>query len=118
MADQGGHAQPKDNADCLRVLVAGAGVAGLEAAFALHSMAGERVELTLIAPVDEFVYRPMAVAEPFSSGSARRYPLARLAAEADAQVVHDALVEGDTENRRVRTSSGKDLPYDALLVAL
>jgi sulfide:quinone oxidoreductase len=118
MADQGEHARPDDNANGLRVLIAGAGVAGLEAAFALRSMAGERVELTLIAPVDEFVYRPMAVAEPFSSGSARRYPLARLAAEADAQLVHDALVEVDTENRRVQTSSGKDLPYDALLVAL
>ncbi len=45
MADQGGHAQPKDNADCLRVLIAGAGVAGLEAAFALRAMAGERVEM-------------------------------------------------------------------------
>ena len=118
MADQGGHAQPKDNADCLRVLIAGAGVAGLEAAFALRAMAGERVEMTLIAPVDDFVYRPMSVAEPFSSGAAQRYPLARLAAEADAELLHDALVEVDTENRHVRTSSGKDLSYDELLVGL
>ncbi len=60
----------------------------------------------------------MSVAEPFSSGAAQRYPLARLAAEADAGLLHDALVEVDTENRHVRTSSGKDLSYDELLVGL
>jgi hypothetical protein len=52
----------------LRVVVAGAGVAGLETLMALRALAGARVELTLIAPQDEFVYRPLAVEEPFASG--------------------------------------------------
>ena len=59
----------------LEVLIAGAGVAGLEAAFALRQFAGDRVQLKLLTPSDAFVYRPLAVAEPFSSGAAQRYPL-------------------------------------------
>jgi sulfide:quinone oxidoreductase len=47
-----------------RVLVAGGGVAGLEALHGLHALADDRVELTLIAPEDEFVYRPLAVEKP------------------------------------------------------
>jgi hypothetical protein len=44
-------------------------VAGLEALHGLHALAGERVGLTLIAPEDEFVYRPIAVEKPFVAGT-------------------------------------------------
>jgi sulfide:quinone oxidoreductase len=49
----------------VRVLVAGGGVAGREGLLALRDIAGDRVELTLLSPEEEFVYRPMAVAEPW-----------------------------------------------------
>jgi sulfide:quinone oxidoreductase len=39
----------------LRVLIAGGGAAGLETMMALRALAGERVDLTLVAPDDEFV---------------------------------------------------------------
>ena len=45
----------------LQVLIAGAGVAGLEAAFALRELAGDRVSVTLLAPNSDFIYRPLAV---------------------------------------------------------
>ena len=48
------------------ILIAGGGIAGLEALLALHAMAGDRARLTLVAPDPDFTYRPMAVAEPFS----------------------------------------------------
>ncbi|CAN5577072.1 hypothetical protein BH20ACT19_BH20ACT19_02960 [soil metagenome] len=57
-----------------RVLVAGGGVAGLEALLALRDLAGARVELALLSPETDFVYRPMAVAEPFARGHAARHP--------------------------------------------
>ena len=56
----------------LRVLIAGGGVAALEAAFALRELAGDRVAMTMLAPARDFVYRPMSVGEPFSSGRAAR----------------------------------------------
>ena len=55
----------------LRVVIAGGGVAGLEAMLALRELAGDRVDIELLSPSDEFVYRPMLVAEPFGSGCAR-----------------------------------------------
>src|SRR4051812_44612335 len=59
----------------LHVLVAGGGVAGLETLLALRDLAGDRVRLTLLTPEEDFVYRPMAVSEPFSRGRAKRVPL-------------------------------------------
>jgi sulfide:quinone oxidoreductase len=49
----------------VRVLIAGGGVAALEATLALRALADERVAITLVAPESDFVYRPLAVAEPF-----------------------------------------------------
>jgi hypothetical protein len=48
-----------------RVLIAGGGVAGLETLLALHALAADRVEVTLLAPELKFVNRSMAVAQPF-----------------------------------------------------
>jgi sulfide:quinone oxidoreductase len=100
------------------VLIAGGGVAGLEAAFALREFAGERVGLSILAPNDEFAYRPMSVAEPFTSGWAEHYPLAPLALAAGATLVQDALVQVDVTHQQVRTTSGAELPYDALLICV
>jgi sulfide:quinone oxidoreductase len=102
--------------DRLEVVIVGGGVAGLEAAFALKELTGDRVSTTLLAPVDEFVYRPMAVGEPFSAGWSRRYPLAPLVAEAGARLVQDAVAEVDTERRLVHTAATGALAYDALIV--
>lgn len=99
------------------VLIAGGGVAGLEALLGLREVAGERVRLTLVAPDDEFFYRPMAVAEPFALGRARGVPLADIAADAGAEVVKGAVVEVRDGERRVRLEGGGEYAYDALLVA-
>ena len=102
----------------LRVIIAGAGVAGLEAAFALDALAGDRASVTLLSPADAFTYRPLAIGEPFSVSRAERYPLGPLATAAGAALVHDAVAAVDPERRLVRTTSGAELPYDALLMGL
>jgi len=100
------------------VLIAGAGIAGLESAFALRELLGDRVGLRLLAPNAEFVYRPLSIGEPFSRSHAEHYSLARLAAQADAELVTDSLAEVDVERRVARTVSGAELGYDALIVAV
>jgi sulfide:quinone oxidoreductase len=100
------------------VLVVGGGVGALETVLALHELAGELTEVTVLAPNDEFVYRPMTVREPFSYPSASRYPLAPILQEAGAELVADELVEVEAAKRLVRTASGAELPYDALVLAL
>jgi NADH dehydrogenase FAD-containing subunit len=70
--------------DKLNVVIAGGGVAALETALALADLAPDRIDVSVIAPNSEFVYRPMVVREPFAYGAAHRYPLERIYAAGDA----------------------------------
>src|SRR5690349_9859255 len=78
-----------------RVVIAGGGIAGLEALLALRALAGDRVELTLVSAQPDFVYRPLAVARPFGLGHARRTPLAEAARDAGATLKIAALESVD-----------------------
>jgi sulfide:quinone oxidoreductase len=102
----------------LRVLVAGAGVAALEAALALRDLAGERLMVELVAPEQEFVYRPLAVAASFRMGDVTQFPLQRLVEAAGATLTQATVRQVDPERKRVTTAEGEELPYDALLLAL
>jgi sulfide:quinone oxidoreductase len=102
----------------LRVLVAGGGVAGLETLLAMRHLAGERIEPTLLTPEEEFVYRPMAVAEPFARGHARRHRLDAIAQDLGARLVCGSLVDVDDRSRTAVTSTGERMSYDALVVAI
>ena len=99
------------------VLIAGGGVAALEAALALRDFGGERISTTMIAPTPEFVYRPMRVQEPFGWPSAERYVLADIAQDLGVELVRDSFERLDAEKRIVHTEAGADLAYDALLLA-
>ena len=102
----------------IRVVVAGAGAAGLETLMALRALAGARVELTLVAPDDEFVYRPLAVEEPFAVGRARRIGLDDAARDADATYVAAIVDAVDANEKVVTPSTGHPLEYDALVLAV
>lgn len=102
----------------LRVLVAGGGVAALEAALALRKLAEERVTVELIAPEDEFTYRPSAVAEPFRVGEVRRFPLEPLVQAAGAGLRQGVVVGVDPARHVVLTGDGDELSYEVLLLAL
>ena len=99
------------------VLIAGGGVAGLEAAFALQAIAADRVSVRVLALGTDFVYRPLEIGEPFNRGHAGRLPLQDLVERAGAELISDAVTGVDTDNRRVRLGSGAELGYDALLIA-
>jgi sulfide:quinone oxidoreductase len=101
-----------------RVVVAGAGVAGLEAALALNAWAHELVSVELVAPDEDFVYKPLAVAEPFEVGEVRRFPLRTLVEAAGATLRTGSVVSVDPELKLVWLEDGETLPYDALLLAL
>jgi sulfide:quinone oxidoreductase len=100
-----------------RVVIIGGGVAGLEAMLALRALAEERVSIDMVTPQREFVYRPLSVLEPFG-GKMPRFDLAEMILEQRARHHPDAVTEVDTGKRLVRTQQGKELPYDALVVAM
>src|SRR4051794_32471958 len=101
--------------DRFRVVIAGGGVAGLEAALALKELAADQVSTVLLAPNEDFVYRPMAVREPFAFGRAHRYPLDRIARDIGAELVVDSFAWLDPDGRIIHTAQGSELGYDALL---
>src|SRR5438094_7997431 len=101
----------------MRVMIAGGGVAALEAALALRALAEDRVTVEMLAPEPQFWYRPLAVAEPFGLGEVRQFELPELAAAAGAIFSPGALTGVDAGGRQAQTSAGSSIPYDVLLVA-
>ena len=101
----------------LRVLVAGGGVAGLEAALALGATGAGRLAIELLAPENDFVYRPLAVTAPFHRDEVRRFPLRSIAEGAGASLRQGAVSSVDAEAHVVHTSDGEEVPFDVLLLA-
>ena len=101
-----------------RVVICGGGIAAIEGLLRLRQLAGDAVDVELLAPGEELVYRPLAVREPFAWGAPRRYPLRRIARDADADWTRDGLEWVDPDAQVVHTTGGRRVEYDALLVAV
>jgi sulfide:quinone oxidoreductase len=100
------------------VVVAGAGVAGLETALALDAIARQHVTVELIAPERDFTYRPMAVAQPFHMGEVRRFPLDQLVRAAGAKFRSGSIAGVDADEKRALLADGQSVAYDMLVLAL
>ena len=101
-----------------RVVICGGGIAAAEGLLRLRRLAGDAVDVEVIAPNDELVYRPLAVREPFAFGRPKRYPLSRITSDAGAEWTKDALAWVEPDAGVVHTRSGNAVEYDALLVAV
>jgi len=99
------------------VLIAGGGIAGVEALLALRAVAGQGPSIELFSPDPDLAYRPLRVTEPFELGDMRRFPLEDIAADQGARFRFGALTSVDPGGHRARQRSGEWLSYDALLVA-
>jgi len=112
-----GKASRPRTSDRLRVLIAGGGVAGLEAMLALRDLAGDLVDVELLSPEYDFWYRPLAVGEPFDVARVERFALPSLVSAAGATFTPGAVSIVEPDARLVQTSHGSELAYDVLLVA-
>ena len=74
-----------------RVVVAGGGVAGVEALLGLRDLGEGALELALVTPGLHFVLRPYAVAEPFGGPPSPSLPYADVAREQGARFVRDRV---------------------------
>jgi sulfide:quinone oxidoreductase len=101
-----------------RVVVAGGGIAGLEAVLALRDLAGDRVAITLVAPNADFSLRPLEVAEPFSRGHRGVLPVKDFADEQGIALRADAVTGVDRQRRVVSCAKGGEEPYDSVILAL
>jgi sulfide:quinone oxidoreductase len=101
-----------------RVVIAGGGIAGLEALMALRDLAGDRLAVTLVAPDPEFTYKPFTVEEPFSSQPAERRALAPIADEFGADFVQQGIGAVDPRRRIIALEDGSELGYDATVICV
>jgi sulfide:quinone oxidoreductase len=101
----------------LRVVIAGGGVGALEALMALHDLGERQLQLTLIAPDEDFVLRPMSIAVPFSAGHVTRVALAHICARFEATLHAAAIDSVDTQARVVHCDDNARVPYDRLILA-
>ncbi|MCD6015364.1 MAG: hypothetical protein K0R88_1448 [Solirubrobacterales bacterium] len=102
----------------MKVLIAGGGVTGIEALLALRELAPDRVEATLLAPTPEFVYKPLAVEEPFGPEPATRLELAPLVAEAGGSFVQRGLRRIDPDEHVAELDDGSRIEFDAAIVCV
>lgn len=100
-----------------KVVIAGGGVAALEALLMLRELAEEQVTIDLLTPNGEFVYRPLEFAALFRDEQVRRFDLRRIAADNGANVVCDRLEAVWTDTQVAVTTGGSKLDYDSLLIA-
>jgi len=109
---------PHPDHEPLRVVVAGAGIAGLETVIALRGLVGHAVAPTLVDPGEDFTVHALDVLEPFGIGQAHHYSISELAGELDAEYVHDAVHRVEHDEHEVHLRSGRVLDYDVLVVAV
>jgi sulfide:quinone oxidoreductase len=101
-----------------QVLIAGGGIAGLEAMMAIRDHAGERVEITLVAPDPDFVYKPLIVEEPFSSQPAEQHALGPIAEEFDARFVQQRVTAVLPSAHMVELAEGSNIKFDKLIICI
>jgi sulfide:quinone oxidoreductase len=100
-----------------RVVVAGGGVAALEAVLALRTLSATHFEIDLVSPEADFHGRPLSVAEPFGLVEHRHLSLHDFAREHSARFHHTAIASVDARRRVVTTTQHQTIGYDALLLA-
>jgi sulfide:quinone oxidoreductase len=104
--------------DRSELLIAGGGPAALEGALAVQRLAGERVHVTLLADRDDFIYRPLSVAEPFGLAPPERFTLRGIAADRGFGLLIGALRSVVPDEHAVIYGDGIRASYDTLLLAI
>jgi sulfide:quinone oxidoreductase len=101
------------------VVIAGGGVAAVEALLALHELAGHHVQVTLVSPEREFLYRPVTVAEAFDRGEARAYALGEMLAYAGGgKLIWDSVQSVEPDDQVAVLGSGERIGYEMFIAAL
>jgi NADH dehydrogenase FAD-containing subunit len=101
-----------------RIVVLGAGVAGLEAALLLEKRLSGRVDLHVICDGDDFLLRPNLVYVPFDADpAASSLYIDESLGRAGIQRTLGRVEGVDTDLGRVYLAGGRHVPYEHLVIA-
>jgi sulfide:quinone oxidoreductase len=101
-----------------RVVVAGGGIAGIEALLGLSALGEGRLQLSLVTPGDHLTLQPHAVGEAFGGGPSPTLPLADVARELGARFIRDAVAAVRPNSMTLALQGGRELAYDAVVLAV
>jgi sulfide:quinone oxidoreductase len=101
-----------------QLVIVGGGPAALEAILAVQHLTAGRVDITVVCDREDFVYRPVSVAEPFGFAATERFSLARIAADRGFRLRRGVLASVDANRRCVQLADGSELAYGILLLAV
>ena len=100
------------------VIVMGAGIGGVSAAYALRGLLGKEHAVTVINPTDYFQFVPSNpwVAVGWRKRKQITVPMARYLARKHIDFIPEAVTAIDAEKRNLTVASGRSLPYDYLVI--
>jgi NADH dehydrogenase FAD-containing subunit len=101
-----------------KVLVAGGGVAGIEAIFALRATGPGRLDLELVTPQRHVTSRSLVAGRPFLQATADRVELAAITTPHGVRLTRDALELVEPDLHEILTQGGARRSYDVLVLAL
>ncbi|HEX6025173.1 MAG TPA: FAD-dependent oxidoreductase [Solirubrobacter sp.] len=100
------------------IVIAGGGVAAVEAVAALRALAGSLPRITLLAPEDHLTPRAASVAAPFGFGMPSALPYDAIRRHARFDLYRGTLSRVDDEAHVVFDDHGEPIEYDKLLVSV
>lgn len=107
-----------DGSPRARVVIAGGGLAGVEAALALRALGPDRAAVTVLDPRGRFVVPATAASHAFGVGWSIDRPLASVVQRAGARLRRARLVAVDGRRRLAMLAGGELLGYERLIVAV
>jgi sulfide:quinone oxidoreductase len=96
------------------IVIAGGGVAAVEAVAALRALAGPLPRITVMAPEAEFAPRAAAVATPFGFGAPRALPFDAIRRRAHFDLHRGTLAAVEADAHVAVDHNGEGLHYDKL----
>jgi sulfide:quinone oxidoreductase len=100
------------------IVIAGGGVAAVEAVAALRALAGSLPRITMLAPNTHLPARESSVASPFGFGMPTALPFDAIQRHARFQLHRGTLARVEPEARLAVDDFGEPIRYDKLLVAV
>jgi sulfide:quinone oxidoreductase len=102
-----------------RIVVLGGSFGGLTAALEVRRRLGKRADVTVVAEDDRFVFLPSLpwVAMGWRKPAEITVPVSEVLRPKGIAFVHGAAQRVDADGSKVVTGSGRELPYDHLVIA-
>src|SRR5690348_5728552 len=94
------------------VVIAGGGVAAIEAVAALRALTGPLFRITVLAPEAELVPRQSSVAAPFGFGMPGALSFNAISRHARFDLFHGRLARVEADAHRAVAEGGEALSYD------